>query len=471
MWRRYFWLVLVWGLTPAWPGETNALPVMFELDRGEEREVSVVGPDGEVRRRVRLVGVEESRWPNWHLADAPGHEVMRGAEVKVEVGGVGATLRARAFELPRVVHGLRLYVETTRGWATTPQLDPMRGVKREVRFSCVAEGAAWGPVELRFPIRNFRWQANTYHNTWGALVPYNLLYYHRGEDFGAIPDELEVLASLGGTVVHSPLPGGDGESNHLRLRHASGLEVAYYHMNVESVPARWTVGAVAAAGQVLGRTGMTWSGRRSQENDPHLHWGLFREGEPLASFPFVVEAYLRESSESVLALAGGYHYAMPGETVTLDGSRSVARAGRRIVRQQWLLHDGRVVDGMEAVVRAERPGLYSEELRVWADDGTEARDYVQLRVWDRERGGRVGGGWFYHSPVRGARAGEAVRFWNRLMGMTAPVRLDFGDGSVVEAVGREATHVYAGPGWYTARLVGRGPDGEPVEVRMGVVIE
>lgn len=446
-------------------------PVIIDLKHGPPQEIRVAGPAGEVQRRIRLLRVQEFSWPNRALADAPDRQVFQSAEVEVEVGGTQAILRARPFESPRLVNGLRLYVEATRNWATTPQLDRLTQVAGDVRLSCVAEGMTWGPSELRFPISQYHWQANTYRNTWCALVPYNLLYYHRGEDFGAIPDELEVLSSLGGTVVGSPLPAGDGDSNKLEIRHASGVDFMYCHMNIETILPALTNGAVVAPGQVLGRTGMTWAGRRSQSNDPHLHWGVSRQGQSLGSFPFLIEAYLRDHPDSVLAMAGGYHYAMPGEVVQLDASRTVARPGRRIVRHRWLLHDGRECDDARPTVRAEKPGLYSEELRVWADDGSEDRDYAQLRVWDADRGERIGAGWFYHAPVRGARAGQPVRFWDRLWNTTAPVTIDFGDGSPAAKIDRESSHVYAVPGLFTARLLSRGPGDEPLEVRMRVAIE
>ena len=191
----------------------------------------------------------------------------------------------------------------------------------------------------------------------------------------------------------------------------------------------------------------------------------------MGSYPFLLEAYLRDYPDAVLAIAGGYCYAMPGDTVQLDASRTIARPGRRIVRYRWFLHDGREFDGARPTVRAEKPGLYSEELRVWADDGSEDRDYVQLRVWDANRGSRIGAGWFYHSPVRGARAGQSIRFWNRLWNTIAPVMIDYGDGSPAAPINRESFHVYAKPGLYTARLQSRGPDEEPLEIRMRVVVE
>lgn len=460
-------------LAPAGSAAENQTraPIQFELNLGQAKEITVTGPSGSVQREVRLVAVREHFWPNYHIPELPKRQVFRSAEVDVEVSGRAVTLVAQPFEMPREINGLRLYVETTRNWALEPQLNPMPGVRGAVRFSCVAAGAPWGPTDLRFPVRNYRWRANTYANTWLALVPYNRHYYHRGEDFGAIPDDLEVLASRTGAIVRSPLPDGDGQSNSLRIRCPDGLEFGYSHLNLESINAALTNGAPVNAGELLGLTGMTWAGRKSQHNDPHLHWEVESENQPLASYPFIVEAYLRDYHDAVLAVAGGYHYAVPGQRVELDASRSVVRPGRRIVRYQWLLHDGRTVEGPKASVRAHRPGLFSEELRVYADDGSEDRDYAQLRVWNTETNAPFAAGWFYHAPVRGARVNQPILFWNRLYGTTAPVEIDFGDGSEPVRISRETPHSYRQQGIYTARLRSRGPADEPVEVRMRVVIE
>ncbi len=453
------------------PAGVAGMPLVFELDLNQSRQVRVTGPSGSVERRIRLLAVREFFWPNYHIPDLPEHRVFRSAEVDIDVSGTPATLVAQPFEMPKIVNGLRLHIETTRAWATGPQLDPMPEVKGAVRFSCVSAGASWGPIELRFPLRNYRWRANTYGNTWLALVPYNKHYYHRGDDFGAIPDRIEVLASLGGVVTRSPLPEGDAQSNGLEIRCPSGLEISHYHMNIETIPPRLTTNTLVRTGDALGRTGMTWDGRKSQHNDPHLHWGLSVRGKPLASYPFLVEAYLRDYADPLLVVAGGYHYATPGETVEFDASRSIARPGRRIVRYQWHLHDGRQVSGPRALLKADRPGLFSEELRLFADDGSEDRDYAQLRVWNTDPGARFAAGWFYHWPVREAHPGTPILFWNRLFGTTAPVEIDFGDGSPRAKIDQETSHTYQNPGIYTAALRSLGPDREPVEVRMRVVIE
>lgn len=455
--------------SPAAP--SAAMPTLFELEVNKARQIRAMGPSGPIERNVRLLAVRESYWPNYHIPDLPQKRVFRSAEVEVDVSGTRATLRARPFETPKEVNGLRLYVETTRAWATELQLDPMPEVRGAVRFSCVAAGAPWAPSGLRFPIGDYRWRANTYNNTWLALVPYNRHYYHRGEDFGAIPDRLEVLASVTGVVARSPLPNGDGRSNGLMIRDPAGLEISYSHMNTETILSHLTNTAPIRAGEAVGRTGMTWSGRKSQHNDPHLHWALSVDGKAIASYPFMVEAYLRDYPDPLLAVAGGYHYATPGDTVELDASRSVARPGRRIVRYQWRLHDGREIETAHAKLKVDRPGLFSEELRVFADDGSEDRDFAQLRVWDMHPGARFAAGWFYHYPVRGAKAGTPILFWNRLYGTTGPVEIDFGDGSPPVWIDQQATHAYNQAGHYTAALRGRGPGDEPLEVQMRVVVE
>jgi len=92
-------------------------------------------------------------------------------------------------------------------------------------------------------------------------VPYNRLNYHRGEDFGVIPGRLPVLAMQGGTVVESPLPGGDGGSNSLDLETAYGMRIRYAHMDIEAIDPALVVGAEVQAGRVdrfrlLGRIGL-----------------------------------------------------------------------------------------------------------------------------------------------------------------------------------------------------------------------
>jgi len=175
----------------------------------------------------------------------------------------------------------------------------------------------------------------------------------------------------------------------------------------------------------------------------------------------------------LLPVAGGYYFTLPGRELKLDGSRSQARPGRKVTSHRWNLHEGRTVDAAQAAVRYDRPGLYSEELTVTADDGSEDRDFAQIRVYnpDPSTGRNIAYGWVHYCPVRGIKPGTDVVFWNRLINTAGPVTVNFGDGSAPQPVRGEATHAYSRPGTYTVTFSGKGPGEEPVTVRLRVVVE
>ena len=372
--------------------------------------------------------------------------------------------------MPTEVGGLRLYVETTRPWAMEAAPATLPGVQKEVRFSAVPSGQPWGPPDLRFPILNYRWRAASYNNTWSALVPYNALCYSRGEDFGAIPDRLDVIAMTGGVVMASPVPWVQG-SNGITLRAPSGLRVHYAHMNIETINPRLIMGAQVQAGQVMGQTGCTRNSARSQWADPHLHVG-FALGDTLVSpYPFLVEAYLHDyGGDVILPVAGGYYFTTVGEPVKLDASRTVVHPGHTLASYTWRLHDGREVPGTIVQTAYDAPGQYAEELTVTTGDGAVARDFAQVRVYDPAVGLPVAFGWMYSWPVRGIHLGTPVLFWNRLQHTMGDVTLDYGDGWPPSVIEQDAWYTYRAPGVYTVTLQGHGPYGEPVTAKVCIVV-
>ena len=442
-------------------------PTVFELDEGQS--IDMPGQGGRLRT-VRLVGVRQFTEPDWWVPDNETRAIVVRAEVAVEIDGEPGTLLCRPYESPREIGGLRLYVESTRDWARTPQYLPLADMARSVRFSCVAAGEPWGPP-LRFPIDGFRWRCSTYQNTWNALVPYNRLYYHRGEDFGAIPDRLDVVAPAAGRIVKSPRPDGDGRSNTLSIQlEGANARLALAHMNVESIPAGMGVGKRVAVGDKLGQTGCTWSGRRSQHADPHLHCGLRVAEVDVSLYPLIVESYFRTYPDAVLAIAGSFGFTTADGDYVCDGSRSVARPGRRIVRWRWLLHDGRRVDGPVARATYDRPGAYVEELTVTADDGTEDVDFLHVRAYAPGKIRGIARGWLHTSPCRGIAPGMPVTVWSRISEVRSAA-VDFGDGRAPEPMESEMIHVYDKPGRYTIAVRGTGPDDEPVAMSVRVWVE
>ena len=451
-------------------------PTVFELSVGQTARIERATAAGRVTREVKLISFEHAFEPDHHIVKNTARKTIREARVVVEIDGHREALLCRPYQSPATVRGLLLYVETTREWANAPEIEKVEGVRGEVRFSAAAAGEPWGPP-MAFPVRDYRWRASTYNNTWRSLVPYNLHYYHAGEDLGAIPDRLDVVAPWTGRVVASPLPRGDGKSNGVIIATDAGVEVRFAHMNTESIDPAVVVGATVGAGQRLGKTGMTWAGRKSQVNDPHLHAG-FKIPRPdgtqtaVSPFPFFTGAYFAAYPDALLPIAGGYVFTLRDTEVTLDGSRSLARPGRRIARHRWNLSDGRDVDGATATIRYARPGLYAEELIVRSDDGAEDRDFAQVRVWAGDKAPEpVAYGWLYYAPVRGIGPGTEVTFWNRLVRTIGDVTIDFGDATPARVIKSDVRHAYAKPGTYTVTLSARGAGDQPCTVKARVVVE
>ena len=206
-------------------------------------------------------------------------------------------------------------------------------------------------------------------------------------------------------------------------------------------------------------------------NDPHCHIELRYRQSSLASYPYLMEAYLRTYSDHVVAVAGGYQFTMPGKPVSLNGTRSLTGKGETIVAYTWTLNDGSRIETPQLQLHYDKPGLYSEELEVRTQSGATDRDFVQVRVYDSARGEDIAYGWAYCHPLREVHPGDEVLFWNGLVHMQGDVWIDFGDGSGKIIVTRGTRHSFKMPGRFVVTMTGEGPGNEPVMVKMEVVVE
>lgn len=451
-------------------------PILFEINVGESYPIYTKNG----LRQIKLLDYKEYYSPEFFTRE-PSHQSFSYAEVTIDVSGEIVNLIHRPFQLPKVVNGLRISVEAMKNWGNKCHIQPMIDLLKDVRFSVLPEYEHWGPKDIVFPINKFRWQSSPYHNTWGSLVPYNEFYYHRGEDFGAIPDHLDVVAIRSGLVVQSPITNRDG-ANALTILSEDNHLISYYHMNIESINPDLKVGSLVKAGDFLGKTGETWGYMHKQNRDPHLHIS-FHENQALNfpnkwgdylynTFPFLIEAYFNKYTDNVLAITGGNYFSLPGKEVTLDATRSIARQGEEIVSYSWVLSNGKTADLPVTNISYEKPGLYAEELRVKTKSGDEDRNYAHVRVFDPERPGHLGGGFCYHFPVRHIVPGTEVLIWDRINENShTPVIINFGDGSEERVIKRECTHVYDKSGFYTITMSTKGPELEPINVKMRIVVE
>ena len=387
--------------------------------------------------------------------------VNYAVRVRLVVDSKEIELVARPFQYPVTTAGLRLYLDGTKEWLGTDDVYPVNIPKR-IRLRFTAAGESWGPPALRFPVGEYRWHATTYNNTWLGIVPQDVstTYYHKGEDFGAVPDLLPVLAPEAGMAFT--------EGTGVQTLSSDGTLFWAAHMNAAHIAV--AAGQTVAAGQVLGLTG----NRGNSNADPHVHYDISWGEEEAGSYPFAADAYLRDYPDAGIPVAGGYQFLFAGDTLTLDGRRSLARPGRTITGYQWILHDGSVVDGPTAVLTVAEPGFYSEELRVFFGAGREERGFTQVRVFKPNQSGQLPiVGFLYQYPVRGIRPGDEMTIRHHPNASECNTRtIDFGDGTPVQPIlGAQPTipHRYAAPGLYTVTVRASAP--VPQVLKTSVLVE
>jgi murein DD-endopeptidase MepM/ murein hydrolase activator NlpD len=446
-------------------------PFTFELDPGDSINVSRTYNGQSVNRIIKLYSITPFKESNCWFKDPLIRKNYYQADIDLDVSGKRVTLHHRPYQMPETVNGLRIYIENIREWDEHGYLGRTGQLEKMARISVCLEDEPWGPQDIIFPINNYRWRAAVYNNTWSGLVPFNLLYYHRGEDYGAIPDLLDVVSPVDGRVTATPLPSGDGESDLVLIENSDRLIFTFAHMNIETISKNLTLGAQVKAGTILGKTGMTWDGKKSQYSDPHLHVEFTIGKMTVATFPYMMEAYLRKYPDKVIAIAGGYRSAVPGERVELDATRSFTRDNSPIKKASWQLSDGRSADDPITFITYTQPGIYSEELTVESSEGYQDKDFLYVIVYDPARGRNTPFGWAYYYPVRGIRPGDEVLFWNRLVGTTADVLINYGDDPSWHIIKEDTTHIYTTTGEYVVTLRSSGPEKEPVTLKMAVYIE
>lgn len=444
-------------------------PLMFELNKDDSMLIDRTFNNKQIVRTLYLkdfrLFTEHNNW----FPESLGRCNYYKAEVDIMVSGKVYTLNLQPYQMPVTIEGLRIYVEAIKKMDEIPNLDPIKKMKKEVRFSVCLEHEPWGdPSELEFPVKNYRWRSASYYNTWGSLVPFNKLYYHRGEDIGAIPDKMDVCAWTDSEVINSPIPNGTN-SNKILIRKMNGIEFDYYHCNIESIDTGLWISSQVKKGQYIAKTGMTWNGKHSQWMDPHLHLGMNYNGYTLSPYPYLIESYFRKYDDKVLAVAGGIRFANVGDSVELDATRSICRENEKITSFQWLLHDGTVVDRPVVKVKYEKPGYYSEELHVKTAKGGLDKDFLQVCVTDGAEKG-FASGWAYFFPVRDIKPGQTILFWNRIVNTKTDVSIDFGDGTPVQTIKDEILHSYNQKGNYTVELSSIGVNNEPVSVKLEVIV-
>ncbi len=477
----------------ALPAPTWSEPMAtVDLRLGESSEVEL--PGGGIAK-VELLELKESR-------DAVRGAVRR-ATVKIRVNGETAELVSANYRLPTTVGGVRIDCPITAGYPrnstqTTARLDPW-GLDKDARLRLwPAQGPLIDPDTFQYPAKQ-AWFATatqmanepTYVDG-GEKPGKGAVYYHYGLDIGGAEGMVDVVAATDGLVVSvgtETLPGFEKTPVAPRydvvyLLDPRGWFYRYSHLKTIA-PALKPGGRVrrGEAIGVLGKEGGSggWSHLHFDISgrQPSGKWGI------IDGYAFLWEANLRERQPAVIAVARPHHFAVTGETVKLDAGRSWSAAGK-IASFSWTSMNGETASGAVFERRYDKPGVYSEIVKVTDDTGRVDYDFAIVHVLDAADPERLPPS--IHaafSPTMGIRAGMPVTFLVRTFRTTDGAETwDFGDGSppvTVKSDGNvkqlaadgyaKTTHSFAKPGIYIARVQRTNSHGFTATAHVKVVVE
>ena len=410
---------------------------------------------------------------------------VRHERVRVNVNGEEVRLECGNYNLPVVAGGVQVDCAVTKGLVGNSRNDPW-GLLKEVRLRVWPAGSPWmAPGTYLYPIKQRWFAASTQMSNEpsfvdGSETPWGKkIYYHYGLDTGGAEGLTQVVAATGGRVVvrgKTALPGY--EKNPYTEVGYDGVIVLdergwfHWYFHLFSIDPGVKLGGKIAMGDPIGLIGKEggagcWS---------HLHYEIRApqisgKAGIVEGYAFLWEAYQRQYSPEVIAVARPHSYVWVGEKATLDGSRSWSRSGP-IQRFEWTFSDGSKGSGSKVSRVYSRPGTYSEILKVTDRRGHSAYDFAVVQVAakqepqppDEESLAPTIHASFY--PTIGLRPGQAVTFLVRSCRTTfGQETWHFGDGSAAVKVKSDGCsvakakdgyartrHVFQKPGDYIVRV-------------------
>lgn len=461
----------------------------IDLNVGDSQDVELA--DGK-KVRVKLLDLQETR--------DPLRKAVRAAQLKLEVGGETVTLASGNYHLPTTVGGVQIDCAVTRGYRQDNAKnvggeDPW-GLEKDARLRLWPAGSPWiKPGTFRYPARQ-RWFASgtqmanePVHVDGGENPLVKRIYYHYGLDIGGAEAMVDVIAATDGTVVSSGkaiLPGY--EQTPAKPRYdvvyvLDGRGWFYRYSHLHTISPDVTPGAKVKIGQRIGLLGKEggsggWSHLHFDISgkQPSGKWGI------IEGYAFIWEAYRNEHKPTLLAVARPHHLVSVGEKVMLDGSRSWAASGK-IAAYAWTFGDGKTADGPRAERVYEKPGVYSEVLKVTDGAGRVDYDFAVVNVVDRDHPDQLPPSIHaVYSPTFGIKAGDPVTFLVRTFRTTdGKETWDFGDGTPTVEVQSDGNvvalakdgyartvHKYEKPGHYLVKVSRTNRRGETATARLQV---
>lgn len=256
-------LALEMRVSPEQPQLGETLSVLIESDAPQAPTVTARG------RSYQTFSVGENRYrafiPTTPL-DSPGPFPIRASSGNQRQSQT-VSLGDRRFTIQEI--WLSPSVNAIQG--TDYEFDRMDAFKAIVTPERLWTGSfrhpSDGPISTPYGVRRY------YNGEWAEN------YYHRGFDYAA-PMGAPVVATARGRVslVGTVSQGFELHGNSVGLDHGQGVTSIYIHLSEINV----REGQMVEAGDIIGRIGST-----GISTGPHLHWGLYVNGESVDPAPWL----------------------------------------------------------------------------------------------------------------------------------------------------------------------------------------
>lgn len=460
--------------------------VIVELNIGESQDIEL--RNGE-RVKLKLVAIEEER-------DSCRHAI-RGAHVKISVDGEEIIIKTGNYNLPVIVGKIQIDCPVIKNYYSDTNKNRW-GLSKDACFRLWPKDSPYmAPGKFVYPIKQ-EWlaalsQSGNEPVYVGGESLQGSVYYHSGFDIGGAEGMDEIISATDGLVIASnnisledyiDFP-GDVRKDVIYILDNHGWYLRYSHL--DSILPDIKPGAMVKMGQKIG-----YIGKQGHSGGwVHLHFEikhkelLSGEWSTEDAYVYAWGAYVREYKPSLIAVARPHHISWTGIPVTLDGSKSKSFDGS-IISYEWLFTDGSIVQGAIQKKTYDKPGEYSEILKVTDSKGNEDYDFAVVQVYDKENPQQaIPSIQAAYHPTLGIKPGDTVAFLVRTFNSSVGNEVwDFGDGSSVittksETVNKKEAskgefarinHTFSKPGHYIVSVQRPNEQGYTATGRLHVTV-